>query len=189
MKKILQVGLIIVCVLSFLIGCDGKEETSASVTGSISEKSYGSIEEFLEGDWVVGAVNIEGTGLVDISDVDALTDMYDTSLITFEEDHEFFYYNHLYPYTGHYRVFDDGERILLVPEVTLKYPDDEWVKEPFEEDFNFLVTILDENTISVVFYYPETGEMEPDNEATLYERDGEISQYIETHKYNIYENR
>ena len=59
----------------------------------------------------------------------------------------------------------------------------------FEEDFNFLVTILDENTISVVFYYPETGEMEPDNEATLYERDGEISQYIETHKYNIYENR
>lgn len=186
MKKLFLITIFLLSALCLFVGCSEKEDNLESASGVVSENEYGTIEDYLDGTWDIGAVNIEEMGLIELSDLSS--NFYDGAFLIFDKDHEFIF-SSFYTYSGTYQISDNAKNVILVPDTTLSSSDGELVETPFDQDFHFLVTILDENTISVAYCYPETGKIKPDSELKLYVREGTVSQYIEAHKTDMDENR
>ena len=158
-----------------------KEETAAVET----QEGYLKIG----GTWKVGGIYYEGH-LIDINDIDAIKSMYDTTMITFNEDGSFVYLKK-YNDRGMWSIKrqGSGDCFILKTESNFVYEmQNGSLAEKEMETSNkklYIVALLDENTFVLNEYDSITGKAKANDDPYIFVKQGESSKYIADNKTPI----
>ncbi len=141
----------------------------------------------LSGTWLVGGFYYNNK-LIDINDDEALKDLYDSCLLTFDTDGTFMYIN-LFILEGNYRLIPEKNEqhvYLLTAEKLLTYDTDinDFIEEPYEinDRPQYLIYMEDENTFIMCNYDRISGTAVAGDEPMVYVRENHVSQYITDNK-------
>ena len=162
---------------------------------SLSNKAEEVIAEAPEGypviggTWKVGGIYYKGH-LIDINDNDAIESMYDTTMITFNDDGTFVYlkmYNDRGVWSEKKQGFEDS--FILKTESTFMYDlQNGSLVEKETETSNkkqYIATLLDENTFVMNEYDSITGKAKANDDPYIFVKQGESSKYIADNKTPI----
>ena len=153
--------------------------------GEMVEAASG-IYEMIGGIWEVGGIYYDGH-LVDIHDNAALESLYDTILLTFNEDGSFVYLK-TYNNRGHWAAKNDtsGGSIILKTESVFRYSlkNGSLAEEEIETDnkTQYIVSLLDKNTLALAEYDFTTGKAKADDDPFIFVKQNKDSRYIADHK-------
>lgn len=173
-KRTIVALLIFAIVLCLLPGCSHATETVTPTADGY---------ELLDGTWIVGGFYYEKY-LIDISDNDALMDLYDTTYLWFYENGTFQYMNR-YNHRGSYARKDENSFILKTDTVFMYDITENGLEEKVIETSDkasYLVTVIDSNTIQFDDLDPVTGNASADSSPLLFVKEDEESDYIQTNK-------
>ena len=141
------------------------------------------------GTWKVGGIYYKGH-LIDINDNDAIESMYDTTMITFNDDGTFVYlkmYNDRGVWSEKKQGFEDS--FILKTESTFMYDlQNGSLVEKETETSNkkqYIATLLDENTFVMNEYDSITGKAKANDDPYIFVKQGESSKYIADNKTPI----
>ena len=163
-------------------------EEAETTTQKAGEDSPGTPEGYLTigGSWKVGGIVYKGS-LIDIEDVEALEDLYDNVLITFNEDGSFVYlktYNDRGSWSEKLQGSDN--RFLLQTESVFQYDLQSGAlteKEVEAADLKqYIVIMLDANTFVLYEYDDITGKEKADDNPCIFVKEGEHSDFIAYNK-------
>ena len=141
------------------------------------------------GTWKVGGIYYKGH-LIDINDNDAIESMYDTTMITFNEDGTFVYLK-MYNDRGIWSEKKQGseESFILKTESTFRYDlQNGSLVEKETETSNkkqYIVTFLDENTFILNEYDSITGKAKVNDDPYIFVKQSKASEYIANNKISI----
>ena len=176
-KNLISIAAVIIAVMA-LSSCASKDDVMVDASQ-------------IEGEWKVGAMYYEGH-LIDVEDVPAIKQLYDTNIITVKEDGTFVYINKIWGERGPVKKLDETneDTFLLDAEEGFKYvfEDGEFKQEPADEKQTikkYIVTVLDENTIEVSEYDDAMQKASADADPFVYVKSGSDSEYIASNKANI----
>lgn len=182
-KKILAVVLILAVAIGAYFAFSGKNEEASDNTQQTTADGY----DLLKGTWYVGAIYYNNR-LYDISDNDALTDLYDTTFIAFREDGTFTFSN-IYMKDGTYtrKESSNGKDVFMLKtdRVYLYTFEEGKMVETDKEDgtkTSYLVTMKSEDTLELVEMDPMTGAAKADDMPMIFELSGEESDYVSSNK-------
>lgn len=170
-----------------------KQDTStpdASIAATESTAAVTNGHDALVGTWVVGGFYYEQNNkqyLIDVSDDDALTDIFDSTYLLFGEEGTFLYMN-IYNRSGECICQDDGIYILSTDKVfTYDIKEDGLVENVFEDadKTSYMVTCLDENTLLWNILDPSTGKVKADSESLIFKKEDTESEYIQRNKAKL----
>ena len=138
------------------------------------------------GTWVVGGIYYEGH-LIDITDSDALESLYDTNVLTFNEDGSFVYLKMYNDRGGWSLKGRDAENVFILnTESVFKYDleNGALVEKEIEssDKKQYIAVLLDENTFALSEYDSLTGKAKADDDPYFFVKQGETSRYIEENK-------
>lgn len=143
--------------------------------------------------WAVDAVYNRERGMtVYLSENERLSDLYDSTYLSFAEDGTFQYMN-LYIYEGTYEKYDkgdeDGDYYLLKTEDVLKFDSDEGAYVSLDPDSytarSYLLTVQDSNTIRFCEMDAFTGNENADDNPLLFAKSSMSSDFIANVKENL----
>lgn len=143
----------------------------------------------LGGTWEVGGIYYK-RNLVDIHDIPALEDLYDTTFLSFNEDGTFLYIN-LFFTSGTYIRLDDGNSFLLKTEreYRVDFKDGEAVEIESESSTktSHIVSLKsdDENSLAFNEYDPITGKAKANDDPIIFVKSGQDSSFIGEEKISI----
>ena len=199
----MRIIIAISIVFAFLAAC-GKNE-QANKTLSSTETAHTETEsraaeaesplnapegyETIGGEWKVGGIVYKGA-LIDINDVEALEDLYDNTLLTFNEDGSFVYLK-TFNNRGSWAEKQPGSdlRFILKTESVFRYTlENGLLTETEAESTNlkqYIVTMLDANTFVLYEYDDITGEAKANDTPCIFVKQGEQSDYIAYNKTSV----
>lgn len=172
-------------------GVASEQAESISETEKRPEQAADAVEAYAElgGTWEVGGIYYEGH-LIDIHENDALESLYDTTLLTFNEDGSFVYlktYNNRGSWTAKDKA--DGESFILKTESVFRYSlkNGSLVEEEIETDnkTSYIVSLMDENTLALAEYDFITGRAKADEDPLILVKQDESSRYIAENKTSL----
>ncbi|MBE6765141.1 MAG: hypothetical protein E7546_04605 [Ruminococcaceae bacterium] len=182
MKRFISVFSIFMVLSILLCGCDSSQ-------ADIKEDSKES-KSALNDTWYVGGIYVEGK-LIDVHDVSAVEDIYDSVLISFDEKGNFSYYN-IYLTEGNYQEIsrEDGKATYILKSerfFEFDYVNEKFVERPFYENrkTQYIISMLDENTFAMWSYDERSGTVKDESSPTLYVKSDCKSDYIRKHKTDI----
>ncbi len=185
-KKLSVIALVLVVILTAFVSCGESQEPNITEQQQTSADGY----ETLKGTWYVGAIYYKNK-LIDISDNDALSDLYDTTFIAFREDGTFTY-SDIYIRDGKYirkESIGGKETFLLKTERVYTYNlvEGKMVENDIEDGTktSYLLTVTSADTIEVVEMDPMTGKAKSGESPFVFEPSGEESDYISSNKTEI----
>lgn len=166
MKKRMILSVVLPLVLLTSCGTQATEPspTEISFSETTSENPVPAADGFetLGGSWEVGAVYYNNR-IVDIKDVSALADMYDTVLLYFNEDGTYTHIN-LWIFSGEYtRSRNQNSGFLLTRKTVTSFKDGKLITEPYDGKVKEIVKVIDDNTIQLADYDPITGDIKVDS--------------------------
>ncbi len=141
------------------------------------------------GTWKVGGIYFKGN-LIDINDNDAIESIYDTTMITFNEDGTFVYLK-MYNDRGVWSEKKQGseDSFILKTESTFMYDlqNGSLVEREIESSnmTQYIATLLDENTFILNQYDSITGKAKVNDVPFLFVKQGDSSKYIAKNKMPI----
>ena len=188
MKK-LSVFLLLMFLLS---ACGAPEQPSAPETTAEpipettaqTEPPAADGFDALGGSWEVGAV-YNNSRIIDIQDIPALADLYDTVSLNFRQDGTFTHFD-LWIFDGEYTRSKNKENSFILTRKTEKVlKDGQLITEPYDGTLKHIVTVLDGNTIQLEEYDPITGEAKPSPEPLIFVRKNRGSDFVSESKTPI----
>lgn len=193
-RKMISILLLCVVSISLFSGCGSSQEpTTPTLPVLQSDSSTTTIADgydVLGGSWVVGGFYYKPNNiqyLIDLSDNEALMDIYDSTYLTFYEGGTFVYMN-MYNSRGKYIRQDDGSFILKTDTVfTYDFTEEGLTEKVIEksEKNSYIVSVLDENTLLWGVLDPSTGKMKFDYDPLVFEREDTESEYIRNNKTEL----
>lgn len=171
--------------LTDVINPDFQTESEEVVVNEETHEGYSAIG----GTWKVGGIYYKGY-LIDINDNDTIKSMYDTSMITFNEDGTFVYLK-VYNDRGMWSEKEQGseDSFILKTESTFMYDfqDGALVEKETEnsDKKQYIAVLLDENTFVLNEYDSTTGKAKTDDDPYIFVKQGEASKYIADNKTPI----
>ena len=174
--KLINLLLIIVLSISTLSGC------SSSTASSQSGPADG--YDALGGTWFAAAIYYKDKYLIDLSDNDTLMNLYDTTMLIFDENGTFLYTN-IFNYRGQYTRNNADSFILTTENVFLYDFEADGMVEKEKEDADkpvYIVNLLDKNTMKINTFDPETNKISESSTPLILEKEDTESQYIKTYK-------
>ena len=178
MKKRVCAFFLVLFALSLLTGC-GSDNTGSNHEDDAAE-GYGS----LGGAWTVSGICL-GNGddkLIDVHDNEALEDLYDSVILSFNRDGSFMYVNGLI-YSGDYVKSADGNRTyILTTTSNLIFENGELVEKEYSGAAKHLITFINESTFEFAEYDPITGKAKANEYTLVFIRDDTSSSYMDTNK-------
>lgn len=190
-KRVITILVLSAMAIGLLCGCgNDPDPTTPTLPALQSSNAATTIAEgydVLGGSWVVGGFYYEQYNkqyLIDLSDNDALMDIYDSTYLTFYEGGTFVYLN-MYNSRGKYIRQDDGSFILKTDTVFTYEFTEEGLAEKVLEDSkktSYIVSFLDENTLLWNTLDPNTGKAKIDSDPLVFEREDVESEYIKDNK-------
>ena len=136
------------------------------------------------GSWEVGAVYYNNR-IVDIKDVSALADMYDTVLLYFNEDGTYTHIN-LWIFSGEYtRSKNQNSAFLLTRKTVTSFKDGKLITEPYDGKVKEIVKVIDDNTIQLADYDPITGDTKIGSTPLFFVRKKCDSDFIRENKVQV----
>lgn len=145
------------------------------------------------GTWKVRGVYIKGH-LIDTTDVEAIESMYETIMVTFNDDGSFVYLQKIINDRGIWSRINGGsqESFMLKTESTFKYDlVNGSLQEKETETTNhkqYVVSFLDETTFSLNEYDAITGKAKANEDPYIFVKQGEESEYLAQNKTPINDN-
>ena len=188
MKK-LAIILLLVLLLSACGAVEqpsSPETTAASIPETTTQTEGPAADGFdvLGGSWEVGAVYNNGR-IIDIKDVPALADLYDTVYLNFRQDGTFTHFN-LWIFDGEYTRSKNKENSFILTRKTEKVlKDGQLTTEPYDGTLKHIVTVLDKNTIQLGEYDPITGEARSNPAPLIFVRKNRGSDFVSENKAPI----
>lgn len=188
MKKL---AIILLLVLS-LSACGSAEQPTAPETSATTmpettvqtETPAADGFDALGGSWEVGAVYNNGR-IIDIKDVPALADLYDTVYLNFRQDGTFTHFD-LWIFDGEYTRSKNKENSFILTRKTEKVlKDGQLTAEPYDGTLKHIVTVLDKNTIQLGEYDPITGEAKSSPAPLIFVRENQDSNFVGENKTPI----
>ena len=187
----LTVCLALALVVGALFGCNGagQSESAFPASGGSSAASGQAITDddirSMTGTWIVGGIYYRGS-LIDVHDEEALEDLYDSTMLTLNDDGSFVYLR-LFGDRGSWsrKSIDNDEQFILKSESSFKLSMSKgsFVEEEVESSKkSYLLDRLDENTASFVEYDESKGEAVGDKDPLVFVKQGSESAYIAQHK-------
>lgn len=190
-KKIISILMLCAMSISLLGGCGSAQESTTPtlpvLQSADSAHAIADGYDVLGGSWVVGGFYYKQNNkqyLIDLSDNDALMDLYDSTYLSFYEGGTFVYMN-MYNCRGKYIQQDDGSFILKTETVFTYDFTEEGLAEKVLEDSekpSYIVSVLDENTLLWNTLDPNTGKAKKDSDPLVFEREDVESDYIKNNK-------
>lgn len=170
-----------------------KQNTNVPDESIAATKSAASVTDgydALVGSWVVGGFYYEQNNkqyLIDVSDDDALTDIFDSTYLIFGEGGTFLYMN-IYNHSGECICQDDGSFLLNTDKVfTYDITEDGLIEKVVEdaEKTSYIVSSLDENTLLWNILDPSTGKVKSESESLIFKKEDTESEYIQKNKTKL----
>jgi hypothetical protein len=188
MKKRMILSVVLPLVLLTSCGTQVTEPspTEISFPETTSEIPVPAADGFetLGGSWEVGAVYYNNR-IVDIKDVSALADMYDTVLLYFNEDGTYTHIN-LWIFSGEYtRSKNQNSAFLLTRKTVTSFKDGKLITEPYDGKVKEIVKVIDDNTIQLADYDPITGDTKIGSTPLFFVRKKCDSDFIRENKVQI----
>lgn len=178
-NKLYPLFAIVVIVSILFCSCAAKSSnSSASLSGGNYDK--------LVGQWYVAGIYYNDY-LIDINDNETLSDLYDTDMITFNEDGTFVKYN-LFMDNGVCQPVDDDENTFILNTESVTKYNTSGGKLVEEETDNkptpYVISFLGDEYNTIIFNDYEKGNLYPEiGESTLvFVKSGETSSYINENK-------
>ncbi len=186
--------LVVALVAAVLVGCSGaaQVESSASASSSSAAQSAPSVSaddvQLMAETWVVGGLYYKDK-LYDVSDEESLENLYDTTMLTLNDDGTFVYLR-LYGDRGSWsrKSPDDDTQFLLKVESSFRMSMEKgsFVEKEIDPSQKvYLLTRLDENTASFVEYDESTGKAVEGDNPLVFVKQGCESAYIAKNKTPI----
>lgn len=161
MKKIIITALLLAGLLC-VGGC--AQETAEIPTEATTQQTIAQGYDVIGGTWEVTGLYYNGK-LVELSQSEALMDLYDTVYFTASEDGSFLLYN-MFFYEGSYEQREDGNFLLLVDRCfRLTMEDGEVVEAESESGSgrSYLLTVVSEGKLRMARMDPMTGQEQTDD--------------------------
>ena len=187
----LAICLALASTIGLLFGCGGQTQQASQLSassGSGAEKTPSvSADDIqaMEGTWEVRGIYYKGN-LIDISDVDGLEDLYDTTMLTFNDDGTFVYLNKFGNRGSWSRENpENGNKFVLKTESSFRYTLEKGSLTEKEVDSSksaYLVELLDENTATYIKYDESTGKSDEEDEPLVFVKQGSESAYLAENK-------
>lgn len=137
--------------------------------------------DVLGGFWAVGAV-YNNNKKIDIRDVSALADLYDSVFLQFNKDGSFTYCN-LWIYDGEYtRSKTQDKSFILTRQSITMLKDGEMKTEEYTGEAKHILRIIDENTIELSEYDSITGKAKVNEQPLIFVKRNEDSNYVGENK-------
>lgn len=202
MRKQLNILFLTICMLFMLAGCGSSKELQTqaeSPTSEVAETVETVIEEEpaaegyekLGGMWIVGGVYWQSGGvyhrdkLIDVHDNEALEDLYDSVILSFNRDGSFMYANG-WIYGGEYiKSATNDNAYILTSTSKLVFKDGELVEEEYSGTTKHLITFIGENTFEFTEYDPITGKARANDYPLVFVKNDNSSSYIDANKIAI----
>lgn len=191
MKKLTVLLSVLILLLS---ACGSPEQPSVpeTTTQVISETTVQTEPpaadgfDILGGSWKVGAVYSDSR-IIDITDIPALADLYDTVYLKFNQDGTFTHAD-LWIFDGEYtRSKTQQNSFILTRKTKSNFKDGALTTEPYDGNLRHIVTILDNDTIRLGEYDPITGSAKPSPEPLIFVRKNQDSNFVNENKTVISE--
>lgn len=184
-KKIIAIILVITIAAGAYLAYNSNN-TDSSLKSQKPADGY----DILKGTWYVGAIYYKNK-LIDISDNDALSDLYDTTFLAFREDGTFTF-SDLFMRDGTYtrkESINGKETFILRTDrvYTYSFIDGRMVEEDKEDGVkkSYLLTIKNSNTFEFVEMDAMTGQAKTGEMPLIFELSNQESDYIASNKTEI----